>query len=278
MRIDNLSYKKGEDSKDIPEDSPAFVSDPYPCSIHIPGSEAVYSDYTKGAPYISTRIVFILSGGSRREKDYFKPLKSDDNIRSIKIAFRSKDGQGLKPYELKSIAEEFLKIKRFTTEEDKSYRIEDGDVIYLLQDVDEFAEEIKGYLPDDDSESPSFKWIISNPSFEIWLFYHYFDSPEKLHNGLTMSEHDRSNWLKEELHKQVPGGVKTTKALYDAEKAIINSRKNYMERDNFPELYSTQMHIVAESILSIMGKEFPEMKNRQDQRIAYYKNLRQIQK
>ena len=95
-------------------------------------------------------------------------------------------------------------------------------------------------------------------------------------DGVTMSEHDRSNWLKEYLNTVVSGGIKTTQALYTAEVAIINSRKNYMENNRFPALYSTQMHVVVESILSIMGNEFPEMKVRQAERIAYYKKLSQI--
>lgn len=219
--------------------------------------------------------MFILSGGTKREKDYFRPLRSDSNIRSIKIAFRSKEGQGLKPYELKDLAEGFLNSKRFVTEDSNSFKIEEGDILYLLQDVDEFADEIKGYLSNIDTQLP-LQWIVSNPSFEIWLFYHYYDSPDVLKDGVTMSERDRSNWLKEYLNTVVLGGVKTTQALYTAEVAIINSRKNYVENNGFPALYSTQMHAVVESILSIMGNEFPEMKVRQAERIAYYKKLSQI--
>ena len=95
-------------------------------------------------------------------------MRSDSNIRSIKIAFRSKEGQGLKPYELKGLAEEFLNSKRFITEDNNSFKIEEGDILYLLQDVDEFADEIKGYLSNIDTQLP-LQWIVSNPSFEIWL-------------------------------------------------------------------------------------------------------------
>lgn len=246
-------------------------------STTVSGLDAVSTDYSKGAPFISIRIVFILSGGTTRERDYFRPLKSDSQVGSIKIAFRSKEGQGLKPYELKSLAEDFLNTKRFVTEDNNSFQIEDGDILYLLQDVDEFGDEIRGYLSNIDKQQPS-QWIISNPSFEIWLFYHYYDSPEVLHDGINMSEHDRSNWLKEYLNIIISGGVKTTQALYTAEDAIFNSRKNYDEKNGFPNLYSTQMHIVAESILSIMGNEFPEMKARREERVAYYKKLSEIKK
>ena len=238
----------------------------------VPGLGAFVSDYSKGAPYLSTKIIFILSGGSKREKDYFKPLKADKMIRSIKIAFRSKNGQGLKPYELNALAAEFIKNKNFVTEDDKCYRIEDEDIIYLLQDVDEFSIEVKKYLCDNATQS-QYKWIVSNPSFEIWLFYHYFDTTELLEEGVRMSERDRSNWLKERLNTIVSGGVKTTQALYGIENAIANSSKNYVEENCFPKLYSTQMHIVAKSILSLMKSEFHDMKTRQEEKLEYYKRV-----
>lgn len=274
MKIDGLKYSKADLSKDLRIGSPESVPKAHDDAAAVSGLDAVSSDYSKGAPFISTRIVFILSGGTKRERDYFRPLKADGHIRSIKITFRSKDGQGLKPYELKSLAEEFLNTKRFVTEDSKSFQIEEGDVLYLLQDVDEFGDEIIGHLRNMNKHQP-LQWIVSNPSFEIWLFYHYYDSPEVLHDGVGMSERDRSKWLKEYLNTIISGGVKTTSALYAAEEAIANSQKNYKELNGFPMLYSTQMHIVAETILSIMGHEFSEMKIRQAEKVAYYKKLTQ---
>lgn len=88
-----------------------------------------------------------------------------------------------------------------------------------------------------------------------------------------MSEHDRSNWLKEHLNTIIPGGVKSTQALYVVERAIENSKNNYSEHEGFPSVYSTQMHIVAESILHEMDEEFSQMKKRREEKIEYYKNL-----
>lgn len=270
MKIENLNYSKGDASKKIIEVSPIDESESKVLDT-ITGLEPPPVDYAKGTPYLSTRIMFILSGGSKRERDYFRPLKTDGHVRSIKIAFRSKDGQGLKPYELKTIAEEFIERKQFVTEDNKTYRIEKDDIIYLLQDVDEFSDELKMHLADVNSQT-QYKWIISNPSFEIWLYYHYADTTAPLSKGINMSVRDRSNWLKEHLNTIVAGGEKTTKALYIVESAIANSRKNYGEDNSLPNLFSTQMHVVGESILSIMEKEFSDMKKRQAERIAFYKN------
>lgn len=271
MRIEGLRYSKGESSKIVSEDSSNHDKDSER-SVDISGLGAEPTDYTKGAPYLSTRIIFILSGGTKREKDYFRPLKTDGQIHSVKVAFRSKEGQGLKPYELRELAEDFAKNQCFVTEDNSSFHIEDDDIIYLLQDVDEFSEELFGYLNNKD-DNASYRWVISNPSFEIWLYYHYYDNPSSLHEGIAMSERDRSNWIKEYLNTLIPGGIKSTQALYIVERAIENSKNNYAERDNFPLLYSTQMHIVAESIINVMNEEFHQMKMRREQKIEYYRNL-----
>lgn len=271
MRIEGFSYSKGESSRVVSED--LFNQDKESLkTVDVPGIGAKSTDYTKGAPYKSTRIIFILSGGSKREKDYFRPLKTDEQIHSVKVAFRSKEGQGLKPYELKELAEDFAENRRFEMEDGSSFHIVDDDIIYLLQDVDEFSEELIGYLKDNDI-STTYRWVISNPSFEIWLFYHYFDKPTILQHGIGLSERDRSNWLKEYLNTLIPGGVKTTQSIYDVEPAIENSKNNYTEHEGFPLLYSTQMHIVADSIISIMKEEFDRMKKRRAQIIEYYRNI-----
>lgn len=269
MDLNRLKYSKSDSSKTInlePLPKPNSTS-----TDEIGGLGALATDYTKGEPHLETTVVFILSGGSVREKDYFKPIKDDKQITNIKIAFRSKKGQGLKPYELIAIANDYLKSKIFITEDNLSYHIEDGDIIYLIQDVDEFGTEIKKHLASD-YERSAIQWIISNPSFEIWLFYHHFDDPAMLSEGLSKSEHDRSNWLKEYLHGIIPGGIKPMQALHSADVAINNSRKNYSEVDGFPNIYATQMHIVAERILEILGEEtYNEMNRRRQNRIALFK-------
>lgn len=270
MNLDNLNYSKKDSSKVINiETIPSNKVE----ADEIGGMGASDSDYSKGEPHLDTAIVFILSGGSEREKKYFRPLKIDKHIKNIKIAFRSKKGQGLKPYELVSKAIDFIKSKTFVTEDNISYHIEAEDTIYLIQDVDEFGSDIKKYLEPDDEKLPiNCKWIISNPSFEIWLFYHHYDNPSILAAGLAMSEHDRSNWLKEYLNEIIDGGVKSTQALHFANIAIDNSRMNYSDDNGFPNIYATQMHIVAEKIITILGEnEYQAMNERRNARIAFFK-------
>lgn len=270
MESNRLNYSKEDGFKEVKADKPTQTNiDKLP---EIGGLGAIDTNYTKGEPLIETSIIFILSGGEEREKNYFKPLKSDNQIHNVKIAFRSQKGQGLKPYELLTIASDFVKNKKFITEDGICYNIEEGDIIYLIQDVDEFEAELKKYLKANYDKS-KLQWIISNPCFEIWLFYHYHNEPSVLKECSNKSTRDRSNWLKENLNVIIPGGVKTTKAFLSSDVAIINSRTNYSEQDNFPEIFSTQMHIVAEKVIISLNEEYKELKERRQRQIDFYKKF-----
>ena len=120
------------------------------------------SDYAKGEATIETKIVFIISGGDKREKDYFKMLMKDRHIRRLKIAFVSKKGQGLVPSQIFELAKEYLFNKRFVTETD-SFGIDANDTLYLVQDMDEFEADIRAMF-DKGDEIRQATWIVSNPS------------------------------------------------------------------------------------------------------------------
>ena len=219
------------------------------------------SDYLKGEATIETKIVFIISGGDKREKDYFKMLMKDRHIRRLKIAFVSKKGQGLVPSQMFELAKEYLFNKRFVTETD-SFSIDANDTLYLVQDMDEFEVDIRTMFDKGDKIQQA-TWIVSNPSIEVWLFYHKFDTPKGyLDEGLKKPLSERSQWLKKKLDALVPGGINPINAFADIRIAIANSKANYKEYNGLPDVYSTQMHILAEDILNTLGNEFDEMLQR----------------
>ena len=273
MKLDGLKYGKEDGSreerfverKDSKKISSASKSAPLPY-VELP------SDYTKPEGELDTRILFILSGGTDREKNYFKMLKDDHNLERIKVAFASKKGQGLNPSQLLEVANKSVDSKKFVAE-DASYRFENknGDIIYLLQDIDEFEAEIRGLAKDRQPEC--LRWIVSNPAFEMWLYYHYYDNPlPKLKEATEKTTAERSRWLKGYLPSIIKGGVRTTKAIAQMRTAIENSKSNYKEEEGLPSLFSTQMHLLAEDILDTMGEEFDQMLER---KAAFNKAMRE---
>lgn len=260
MKLDGLKYGKEDGSRDEKvvekrvETKTSTLDKPTPLpQVELP------SDYTKPEGKIEVRILFILSGGEDRERNYFKMLKDDRKLERIKVAFASKKGQGLNPAQLLEVANKSIDSKKFVTEE-AIYRFEkdNGDIIYLLQDIDQFEPDIRKLATE--KQANCLRWVYSNPAFEIWLFYHDYDKPLPLLKdaiGKTLAE--RSLWLKGYLPKIIKGGVKTTKVIAQMRTAIANSKANYKEVKGLPELFSTQMHVLAEDILDTMGGEFDKM-------------------
>ncbi len=261
MKLDNLKYGKGNGSREFVGGSVPRNQEPTETHKHLP-SISLSSDYTKPEGEIDVRILFVLSGGEDRERNYFKMLKDDQHLEKIKVAFASKEGQGLNPTQLLEVAKNSVDSKKFTTKE-ATYRFEkdNGDIIYLLQDIDQFEQEIRGLA--NEEQPDCLRWIYSNPAFEMWLYYHYFKEPlPKLKDAIGKTTAERSKWLKEFLPEIIKGGVKTTKAISQIRIAIDNSKANYKEEDGLPSLFSTQMHVLAEDILDTMGDEFDRMLER----------------
>lgn len=264
MKLDDLKYGKDNGSREDravdkvnKTKAAATVNKP----VHLP-SVSLSSDYTKLEGEIDVRILFILSGGEDRERNYFKMLKDDQHLKRIKVAFESKKGQGLNPTQLLEKAKNCVDSKSFTTKE-ATYRFEmdNGDIIYLLQDIDQFEMEIRGLASE--KQPDCMRWIYSNPAFEIWLYYHYFNSPiPNLKDAIGKTTAERSKWLKKHLPIIIEGGVKPTKDINQMRTAIGNSKANYQEKRGLPTLFSTQMHVLAEDLLDIMGDEFDKMLER----------------
>lgn len=272
MDLNKLQYSKSQSERDIgkhkySEENPKKQEQAKPLKF-------TSSDYTKGEATIETRIVFVISGGDKRERDYFKMVMKDRNIRRLKIAFVSKAGQGLVPTQMFDLAKEYQSNTVFVTETER-YNIATDDTIYLVQDVDEFGQEIRTLLKRQDEILQS-KWIISNPSIETWLFYHKFDTPcGILDEGLDKPLNERSQWLKHKLDELVAGGINPINAFADIRTAIVNSKANYREHNGLPDVYSTQMYILAEDILGIMGDEFDQMlQRRKELAIKFMQNKR----
>lgn len=124
------------------------------------------------------------------------------------------------------------------------------DTIYLIQDIDEYEDvilkEIEKGLPENS------KWIISNPCFEIWLYYHYFKSPMPHLKDIPDDRAQRGRWMKRKNNQLVKGGIPTMEVLYLINNAISNSKSNYSESNHIPSLFSTQMHCLSEEIIRII--------------------------
>lgn len=257
MDLKKLTYHKEEGGKELKQ---LFFIPPMPMqpvNDRMQESRIMPEGYEKTEPSLETDIIYIISGGEKRECDYFH-LINNPNIRRIKIAFVSKEHQGLNPSQMKTIAKESVLNSRFITPQ-HTYTIAKDDTLYLLSDVDEFKDELMKEKADTYIYS-QIQWIISNPAFEIWLYYHYYTKPyPMLEEGKSKSITELSQWLKQKLSKIHKGGINPINAFEHIRIAIQNSQNSYEEESSFPSLYSTQMHLLAQRIVDAMGDELDNL-------------------
>ena len=226
--------------------------------------------YEKTDGVMSYSIVCVISGGEKRERDFLKTLIRQKDLRSLRVAFISKEGQGLQPYQMQEQWEEIQKTKTIAID-DRNFQLDEMDKVFLLSDVDEFYEQLVRILESHVVEDQG-EWIISNPCFEIWLYYCFCDKPlEDLASIIPLSPKQRSQELKHLGHNIVTGGLNGIKAFEHMQAGIAHSSRNYAEDSNtIPVLFATQMHKMAQFLVDTMNRnrgEYDEfVKRKQQQR------------
>lgn len=235
--------------------------------------------YEKTDGVMSYSIVCVISGGEKRERDFLKTLIRQKDLHSLRVAFISKEGQGLQPYQMQEQWEEVQKTKTIAID-DRNFQLDEMDKVFLLSDVDEFYEQLVRILESHGKEDQG-EWIISNPCFEIWLYYCFCDKPlEDLASIIPLSPKQRSQELKHLGHNLVTGGLNGIKAFEHMQEGIAHSSRYYAEDSNaIPVLFATQMHKMAQFLIDTMNRnrgEYDEfVKRKQQQRQEWRSGMTQ---
>lgn len=192
--------------------------------------------YEKKEPFRDAVIFIIICEGEKREPDYFEFFNElTSQLKVISVA--SQKGESA-PNHLINNAKGAV---------DK-FNSDNGDYeLWIVLDIDRW----KKHIHDIQKESSSKKeWniAISNPCFEVWLYFHFTDKLPDLTNYTSCS-----NW-KQLIPKLRKGGFNSTKHPTLLNDAINNSRKNYKEEGYIPEIGSTQLFRLGEKIYQITKK------------------------
>lgn len=216
------------------------------------------SGYEKTEGVLSYNIVCVISGGERKERDFLRLIIKQKELHSLRIVFISKDGQGLQPYQMQEKWTEIKNTKEFTAS-GNVYHLDAMDKVFLLTDVDEFYEQLDKILSDQ-NEPDIGQWIISNPCFEIWLYYCFKNNPDKdLTSIKQLSASKRSQEMKHLGNTVVSGGLNPLLAFENMELGIQNSIEHYAEdTKSIPILYATQMHKMAQFLIDTMNRNANE--------------------
>lgn len=251
MDIDKLSYEKlpPKRGKRVPSTAKVVQPARVPQEAVQIDPASVPSAYQKREGQLDQRLIFVLSGGSKREMYLLHFLPRHSNV---KVLFLTQEGQGLLPDKMQ---DKWLEIQRDNkvAVEGVKYQLADIDYVYLVSDVDEFYDDLKRFIRNPGKGRG--QWIVSNPCVEMWLYYCYWNAPQ---NDLSFLEAEdastRSQHLKQWLHQTAKGAIDPRKAYERIPEGIQHSKEHYEEDENgIPALYATQMYQLMECIIKGIG-------------------------
>ena len=201
--------------------------------------------YERQEPSRDSRKIYIYCEGNVREYDYFKffcGLSSNVNI----IPIKSKDGK-TDPVKLMEAAQ-----VDFCLHADGSPKytldVSQQDTVWFVIDTDLWGNkitELRDFCKAQNVGLSDEAWFVaqSNPSFEIWLYYHKFSERPLKENV------DKYSSIKEFVDAQIPGGFDSRKHPTLIEAAIQNASATYGEESYMPILYSTEVFKLGKLIL-----------------------------
>jgi hypothetical protein len=231
-------------------------------------------DYIKNDGSFDPSLFIIISGGTVREKNYFASfkLKNRENNESIfpriQIEFICENDEGIGGFNVNQLVDQGIEVKK-KYDETKSDDLKDN--IYLVTDVDEFREQLINRK--DDCIQNDLKLIISNPCFEIWLYYSYFqDKPIDFKIPEKASKISES--FKTYVGEKKEGGIDPRKAPFEILSGT-NSSKNHFSSDDdgIPHLFSTNMFELAKEILPLVDVEILAEKERRELKANHYRKI-----
>ena len=201
--------------------------------------------YERQEPLRDSRKIYIYCEGNKREFDYFRffcGLSSNVNIIPIPI----KDGK-TDPEKLMEAAREEFGINsdvspKFTLD------VSQQDNVWFVIDTDSWGSKItdlRNFCKSQNAGLDNEAWYVSqsNPSFEIWLYYHKF-SEKPVKNDV-----DKYSSIKEFVDAQIPGGFDSRKHPAMIEAAIQNAKATYEEENQVLIRYSTEVFKLGQVIL-----------------------------
>lgn len=201
--------------------------------------------YERQEPLRDSRKIYIYCEGNKREFDYFRffcGLSSNVNI----IPIPSKDGK-TDPEKLMEAAQEEFGINSDVSPK-YTLDVSQHDNVWFVIDTDLWGSKItdlRNFCKSQNAGLDNETWYVSqsNPSFEIWLYYHKF-SEKPVKNDV-----DKYSSIKEFVDAQIPGGFDSRKHPAMIEAAIQNAKATYEKENQVLKLYSTEVFKLGQVIL-----------------------------
>ena len=200
-------------------------------------------------PSRNAKSIFIFCEGIKREKQYFQYFQEIDSRISVIIhPLRHDDDNS--PRGLLEIAKNGVLHNDEYKNPKYDFSQETDDEVWIVIDIDEDKrdsrksqiEEVIGFC----KENINWNIALSNPCFEVWLYYHKSKS-----KPIFDEEYPCSHW-KNLVNELIPGGFDSRRHPFLINEAITNAKNNFAEEKGFPKYACTKVFELGESIYSLI--------------------------
>lgn len=193
--------------------------------------------YVKREPDKEGKLYFIFCEGEKRETNYFyffNRIASQIIIQIVPIEDGKNSPMGL----YNNACQNLLKSDE---NQNPSYQLNEEDEIWFIIDTDKWGKEVDKLRSSIEKHQ---NWFVaqSNPSFEVWLYYHF----EKAKPQIAVE-----NW-KAFLNEIIKGGFNSNKHPMYIETAIVNSETNYSSTNNQPDIVATELFQLSKKVLPLV--------------------------
>ncbi len=223
-------------------------------------------DYNKKEPSKAASKIYIVCEGAVTEKKYFGFFEGlSSNLELIVIP---PEEDKTDPIKLMALAEsKFLSETCSYTldymQKDKVWFAIDTDTWEKegkIQSLRDFCSQMNSRICKTYDEVKPYKaWNVaqSNPCFEVWLYYHHYDStPDK-------DDVDSYSSVKEYVDSCIAGGFDYQTDPVRLKDAINNSEKNFSQQDNGnPNWFSTEEFCLGMEIMHFVKEEIGKLRNK----------------
>jgi hypothetical protein len=194
-------------------------------------------EYRKKKAFRDATLFVVICEGERREPEYFSffdRLSSRIKVKTVP----SKKGKSA-PNHLLSNAQEASSENALTN----------NDQLWIVLDKDRWSRKSIESILQAGRSKAFWNIAISNPCFEVWLYFHFTKTLPELADLSGCRE-----W-KEIIPRINPGGFDCSRHPVLIETATINARSNYRANGYLPDSGSTQVFELAAKIFPLIKNE-----------------------
>ncbi len=223
-------------------------------------------DYGKQEPSRDAHKMYIVCEGEGTEPCYFAFFEGlSSNLQVITIP--PTEGK-TDPLKLMARAQQAL------LGDDREYSVEyeNGDTVWFVIDTDKWEKEgkivpLRDFCSKQNASIPRIfdeikrydAWNVaqSNPCFEIWLYYHFYEEQP------LFDEVEECVSFKDFVDSKISGGFNFDKDPARLEDAIVNARNNFsFAENNSLSLFSSEVYRLGEEINTFVKNDVVKLKNK----------------